>query len=63
MMIRPARKFPKNQFKCFHCRELFTQRDGNWFDWNQMQVHLCHSCDKLTAEKFERTQKVAPRLR
>ncbi len=45
----------RNQFKCFHCRQIFAQRDGDWFDWNHMQVHLCRSCDKATATSRERS--------
>lgn len=49
-------KLSKNQFKCFHCRSVFAQRDGNWFDWNDMQVHLCNKCDKITRKQDERPQ-------
>ncbi len=50
-------KTAKNQFKCFCCRLVFSQRDGDWFDWDQMQVHLCRSCDKLTEKKPQRLHK------
>jgi hypothetical protein len=46
----------KNQFKCFHCRLIFANKDGDWFHWNDMQVHLCRSCDKLTEKKPERSK-------
>jgi hypothetical protein len=41
----------RNQFKCFQCRLVFAQKDGNWFDWDDMQVHLCKSCEKKTAKQ------------
>lgn len=53
MASLPA-KLPRNMFKCFQCREIFTQRDGAWIDWNSIQVHLCHSCDKQTENREER---------
>jgi hypothetical protein len=46
---------PKNQFRCFHCRNVFPQRDGDWHSWKSMEVHLCHGCDKLTADRPERS--------
>ncbi|MCC7442704.1 MAG: hypothetical protein IT285_13800 [Bdellovibrionales bacterium] len=53
-MNRTPSKLQKNQFKCFHCRKVFAQRDGNWFAWGMMQVHLCWNCDKATAKRAER---------
>ena len=47
-------KLGKNQFKCYHCRLVFSTKDGDWFDWEQMQVHLCRSCAKLTEKKPQR---------
>ncbi|MGZ6311263.1 MAG: hypothetical protein ACXWPM_01415 [Bdellovibrionota bacterium] len=47
-------KAGKNQFRCFHCRNVFANRDGDWFNWDQMQVHLCRKCDKATVGKPER---------
>ena len=44
----------KNQFKCFHCRRIFSSKDGNWYTWNTMEVHLCNACEKATREKPER---------
>jgi hypothetical protein len=41
-------KAGKNQFKCFVCRGIHPNKDGNWHDWEQMQVHLCRACDKST---------------
>lgn len=52
-LAKPA----KNQFRCFHCRRLFAQRDGDWFDWDAMQVHLCRPCDHLTEKRPERARK------
>lgn len=48
-------KLPKNQFRCFHCRLVFAQRDGDWFNWDSMQVHLCKPCDKKTENRPERS--------
>ncbi|HUP56677.1 MAG TPA: hypothetical protein VM598_04435 [Bdellovibrionota bacterium] len=53
-MMHPTTKLARNQFKCFQCRKVFAQRDGDWINWNQMQVHLCRGCDKLTTERPER---------
>lgn len=50
-------KLARNQFRCFQCKKAFLQRDGEWYDWNHMQVHLCRSCDKLTLKSPERGQK------
>jgi hypothetical protein len=47
----------KNQFKCFHCRLIFANKDGDWFHWEDMQVHLCKACDKLTEKKPERSKR------
>ncbi|MCM2322152.1 MAG: hypothetical protein NDJ90_02715 [Oligoflexia bacterium] len=47
-------KAGKNQFKCFHCRQVFANKDGDWFDWDQMQVHLCKGCERLTAKAPQR---------
>jgi hypothetical protein len=47
----------KNQFKCFHCRAVFSSKLGDWFNWDSMQVHLCRGCDKLTAEDPQRNRK------
>ncbi len=46
----------KNQFKCFHCRHLFNKKDGQWMNWEQMQVMLCKDCDKVTAKAPERSR-------
>jgi hypothetical protein len=50
-------KVGRNQFKCFHCRLVFAQKDGDWHNWDQMQVHLCRTCDKLTEGKPQRLNK------
>jgi hypothetical protein len=55
-MFPTASKLARNQFRCFQCRLAFAQRDGDWFNWESMQVHLCKSCDKLTKERPERSQ-------
>jgi hypothetical protein len=49
-------KLSKNQFRCFNCKSVFAQRDGNWFDWGDMQVHLCHQCDRMTRNAEERAR-------
>ncbi len=49
-------RLPRGQFKCYHCRLLFAQKDGSWFDWETMQVHLCKTCNKLTERRPERKQ-------
>ena len=53
-------KLPRNHFKCFQCRLVFAQRDGDWFVWDSMQVHLCRKCNKLTEKRSERADSVAP---
>ncbi len=53
-MQTPEIKPGKNEFKCYNCRLVFVKRDGNWFDWGSMQVHLCRRCDKATAEQPQR---------
>lgn len=57
-MIPVTSKLPKNQFKCFHCRLVFSKREGDWFDWDKMQVNLCKPCDKSTEERPERARKL-----
>ncbi len=58
-MMQSATKLPKNRFKCFQCRLIFSQRDGDWFIWDSMQVHLCQPCNKLTEKKPERAYIIA----
>ncbi len=53
-------KLFKNQFKCFQCRLIFAQRDGDWFTWDTMQVHLCRGCNKKTEKRSERGELRAP---
>ena len=52
-----VQKLPKNRFKCFHCRHVFAQRDGDWYDWSGIQVHLCRPCEKTTDKTPERIKK------
>ena len=47
-------KMGKGQFKCFHCRNIYPQKDGSWHHWNSMEVHLCKTCDRTTKERAER---------
>ncbi len=44
----------RNQFKCFHCRLVFSAKEGDWYTWNTIEVHLCNNCEKLTKAKPER---------
>lgn len=54
---QPEKKLAKGTFKCFQCRKIFQTKDGDWFDWNQMQVHMCWSCDKATTKDSARPKK------
>jgi hypothetical protein len=47
-------KLAKQEFKCFHCRLVFKRKDGDWFNWEHMQVHLCRGCEKKTKGQSER---------
>ncbi len=59
-MSQATSPFPaKFRFKCFHCRNVFAQKDGDWIDWESMQVHLCRPCTKLTEHRPERNQATA----
>lgn len=60
-MSSTTTKLPRNQFRCFHCRLIFAQRDGDWFNWNSMQVHLCKGCNKLTEQRPERAESLTIR--
>lgn len=60
-MSPTASKLARNQFKCFHCRLVFAQRDGDWFNWESMQVHLCKSCERLTEKRPERASNLDTR--
>ncbi len=55
MQLTPV-KAGKGQFKCFHCRQIFAMKDGDWVDWDSMQVHLCRTCEKKTADEPQRAQ-------
>jgi len=44
----------KGQFKCYSCRKIYPNRDGDWHNWEQMQVHLCRNCEKTTKENGQR---------
>jgi hypothetical protein len=50
------RKPGKNEFKCFECRSIYSSKDGDWFAWNSMEVHLCRGCDKDTQNRPERSK-------
>ena len=52
-VAQPA-KLPKGQFRCFKCRKTFLMREGNWHRWEQMEVHLCIACERLTRGAAER---------
>lgn len=45
----------KNQFKCFQCRKIHSNREGDWVNWDSMQVHLCRVCDAATANAVQRS--------
>ena len=45
---------PKSHFNCFYCKLSTPRLDGNWVNWNEMQVHLCPKCDRLTKHNVER---------
>jgi hypothetical protein len=51
----PQVKPGKGQFKCFVCRKIFQNKDGDWLTWNNMEVHLCRVCEKATKGKPERS--------
>jgi hypothetical protein len=53
-MQAPLPKLAKNQFRCFKCRAVFPQKEGDWFSWEHMQVHLCIACARKTADHKER---------
>lgn len=59
MMIHTESKLPKNHFKCFNCRLVISNRDGDWFKWGTMEVHLCGACNKKTAARPERSLQIA----
>ena len=46
----------KGQFRCFRCRKVYAMRDGDWFHWQSMEVHLCVPCDKDTRNAPERAR-------
>jgi hypothetical protein len=52
-------KLSKNQFKCYYCRHIFAMKEGDWFQWETMQVHLCRACEKVTEDKPERSRQKA----
>ncbi len=59
-MTPEPKKLAKNKFKCFQCRLIFAQKDGDWFIWDSMQVHLCRDCDKLRVQRSQRGGFLAP---
>ena len=50
----PLAPLAKGQFRCFRCRGVFLMREGDWFAWNSMEVHLCKGCDVKTRGVPER---------
>jgi hypothetical protein len=50
----PLATLAKGQFRCFRCRGVFMMKDGDWYHWKAMEVHLCNSCDKQTRNAPER---------
>jgi hypothetical protein len=55
-------KAGKGQFKCYKCRKIYQARDGDWYNWESMEVHLCHKCEKETKGKDERSNTVRSRF-
>jgi hypothetical protein len=53
-LSNPESKPGKGQFKCFQCRRIFSMKDGDWYFWNTMEVHLCISCERTTRDHTER---------
>jgi hypothetical protein len=52
--VSSAPKIGKGQFKCFHCRKVYLQKDGDWHRWQSMEVHLCKGCESKTRTSPER---------
>lgn len=48
------KKLRNGDFKCFRCRQVFPGKEGNWFAWRSMEVHLCKACEKATENSPER---------
>jgi len=44
----------RGQFKCYQCRKIYASKDGDWYTWENMEVHLCKACDKSTQTRPER---------
>ena len=49
-MFPEPKKLPRGQFKCFQCQKLYLMREGNWYRWDKMEVHLCTTCERTTRE-------------
>jgi hypothetical protein len=56
-MINATPPLSRNQFRCFQCRLVFAQRDGDWFYLGEMQVHLCRGCEKISKKETERADR------
>ncbi len=55
MQVSEVKAAGKNQFKCYNCRLVFANKEGDWHNWDQMQVHLCRDCDKTTKKTPQRS--------
>lgn len=51
----------RNEFKCFHCRLIHPRRDGQWLRWDDIEVHLCVACERLTRNAPQRQAARGPR--
>jgi hypothetical protein len=47
-------KLRNGEFKCFQCRKVTPSKDGDWYPWGGMQVHLCRGCERETAKNPSR---------
>jgi hypothetical protein len=47
-------KMRNGEFKCFRCRHTTPNKDGDWYPWKTMEVHLCRGCAKETEGASER---------
>jgi hypothetical protein len=52
-----APKPGKGQFRCYSCRNIYPMKEGDWFEWSEMEVHLCRDCQKKTQDRPERRKR------
>jgi hypothetical protein len=53
--IENVQKPGRGEFKCFNCRQVHPFKEGDWYPWADIEVHLCKSCESVTRKKPERT--------